>query len=71
MQTKLLIWELGKDFQRILKKQDDMRRAYQNDKIEFYIGDVRDPRSLKEGMYGVDYIFRAAALKFRPVNFPS
>jgi Predicted nucleoside-diphosphate sugar epimerases len=48
------------------KKQDDMRRAYQNDKIKFYIGDVRDLASVKNAMVGVDYVFHAAALKQVP-----
>lgn len=53
-------------FSRDEKKQDDMRRMYQNDKIKFYIGDVREPHSLKDAMYGVDYVFHAAALKQVP-----
>ena len=53
-------------FSRDEKKQDDMRRHYQNDKIQFHIGDVRDFRSIKNAMYGVDYIFHAAALKQVP-----
>lgn len=53
-------------FSRDEKKQDDMRRYYQNDKIKYYIGDVRDPGSLKNAMYNVDYIFHAAALKQVP-----
>ena len=53
-------------FSRDEKKQDDMRRKYQNDKIQFHIGDVRDFRSIKNAMYGVDYIFHAAALKQVP-----
>ena len=53
-------------FSRDEKKQDDMRRKYQNDKIQFHIGDVRDFRSVKNAMYGVDYIFHAAALKQVP-----
>ncbi|CRK80173.1 polysaccharide biosynthesis protein [Neobacillus massiliamazoniensis] len=48
------------------KKQDDMRRHYQNDKIKYYIGDVRDLSSLKNAMHDVDYIFHAAALKQVP-----
>ena len=48
------------------KKQDDMRRHYQNDKIQYYIGDVRDPAGVKNAMYGVNYIFHAAALKQVP-----
>jgi UDP-glucose 4-epimerase len=53
-------------FSRDEKKQDDMRHQYQNDKIKFYIGDVRDLASVKNAMHGVDYIFHAAALKQVP-----
>lgn len=53
-------------FSRDEKKQDDMRRLYRNDKIKYYIGDVRDLTSVKNAMYGVDYIFHAAALKQVP-----
>jgi UDP-glucose 4-epimerase len=53
-------------FSRDEKKQDDMRHKYQNDKIKFYIGDVRDLASVKNAMHGVDYIFHAAALKQVP-----
>ncbi|PZX05942.1 UDP-glucose 4-epimerase [Psychrobacillus insolitus] len=53
-------------FSRDEKKQDDMRRHYQNDKIKYYIGDVRDIGSLKNAMHDVDYIFHAAALKQVP-----
>jgi UDP-glucose 4-epimerase len=53
-------------FSRDEKKQDDMRRYYQNDKIQYYIGDVRDLQSIKNVMHGVDYIFHAAALKQVP-----
>lgn len=53
-------------FSRDEKKQDDMRRQYRNDKIKFYIGDVRDLASVKNAMHGVDYIFHAAALKQVP-----
>src|SRR5690554_5329016 len=53
-------------FSRDEKKQDDMRRYYQNEKIKYYIGDVRDIASLKNAMHGVDYIFHAAALKQVP-----
>lgn len=48
------------------KKQDDMRKEYNNDKIKFYIGDVRDLASVRNAMHGVDYIFHAAALKQVP-----
>ena len=59
-------------FSRDEKKQDDMRHEYQAkmpevaDKIKFYIGDVRDLNSVRGAMYGVDYIFHAAALKQVP-----
>lgn len=53
-------------FSRDEKKQDDMRHLYNNDKIKYYIGDVRDLQSLKNAMHGVDYIFHAAALKQVP-----
>jgi UDP-N-acetylglucosamine 4,6-dehydratase len=53
-------------FSRDEKKQDDMRRFYKNDKLKFYIGDVRDLQSVKNALYGVDYIFHAAALKQVP-----
>ncbi|MEK5418895.1 polysaccharide biosynthesis protein [Paenibacillus sp. FSL L8-0708] len=53
-------------FSRDEKKQDDMRHYYQNDKIKFYIGDVRDIASVKNAMHNVDYIFHAAALKQVP-----
>lgn len=53
-------------FSRDEKKQDDMRRLYNNNKIKFYIGDVRDLASVKNAMHGVDYIFHAAALKQVP-----
>ncbi|MDO5573180.1 MAG: nucleoside-diphosphate sugar epimerase/dehydratase [bacterium] len=53
-------------FSRDEKKQDDMRHEYQNDKIKYYIGNVRDLQSVKDAMHGVDYIFHAAALKQVP-----
>lgn len=53
-------------FSRDEKKQDDMRRKYGNDKIKFYIGDVRDLSSVNNVMKGVDYVFQAAALKQVP-----
>mgnify|MGYP000870033636 CR=1 FL=1 len=53
-------------FSRDEKKQDDMRKHYKNDKLKFYIGDVRDIQSVKNSMHGVDYIFHAAALKQVP-----
>ena len=53
-------------FSRDEKKQDDMRRLYRNEKIKYYIGDVRDIVSVKNAMHGVDYLFHAAALKQVP-----
>ena len=59
-------------FSRDEKKQDDMRHEFQAkmpevaDKIKFYIGDVRELSSVKGAMYGVDYVFHAAALKQVP-----
>jgi len=53
-------------FSRDEKKQDDMRHALQNPKVKFYIGDVRNKRSVDNAMRGVDYIFHAAALKQVP-----
>ncbi len=53
-------------FSRDEKKQDDMRRKYQNDKIKYFIGDVRSENSLNQAIVGVDYIFHAAALKQVP-----
>ena len=53
-------------FSRDEKKQDDMRNLYKNDKIKYYIGDVRDFSSVEPATRGVDYIFHAAALKQVP-----
>jgi UDP-N-acetylglucosamine 4,6-dehydratase len=53
-------------FSRDEKKQDDMRRRYNNSKLKFYIGDVRDLNSLDRAMHGVDLVFHAAALKQVP-----
>ncbi len=53
-------------FSRDEKKQDDMRHHYQNPKIKFYIGDVRNRKSVDMAMNGVDYVFHAAALKQVP-----
>lgn len=53
-------------FSRDEKKQDDMRHHYKNDKIKFYIGDVRDYDSIRMATRGVDFIFSAAALKQVP-----
>lgn len=53
-------------FSRDEKKQDDMRHRLQNPKVKFYIGNVRDQRSIDNAMRGVDYVFSAAALKQVP-----
>lgn len=53
-------------FSRDEKKQDDMRNLYKNDKIKYYICDVRDFASVEPATRGVDYIFHAAALKQVP-----
>lgn len=53
-------------FSRDEKKQDDMRKLYNNEKLKFYIGDVRDIASVKYAMNEVDYVFHAAALKQVP-----
>lgn len=53
-------------FSRDEKKQDDMRKHYNNSKLKFYIGDVRDENSIADAMRGVDYVFHAAALKQVP-----
>lgn len=53
-------------FSRDEKKQEDMRIALANDKVKFYIGDVRDWDSVSQAMIGVDYVFHAAALKQVP-----
>jgi len=53
-------------FSRDEKKQDDMRKKYCNDKLKFYIGDVRDYQSVLSTVRGVDFIFHAAALKQVP-----
>lgn len=53
-------------FSRDELKQDDMRKKYNNDKLKFYLGDVRDINSLNETIKGVDFIFHAAALKQVP-----
>ena len=53
-------------FSRDEKKQEDMRIALNNDKLKFYIGDVRDYDSVCQAMKGVDYVFHAAALKQVP-----
>jgi UDP-N-acetylglucosamine 4,6-dehydratase len=53
-------------FSRDEKKQEDMRIALKNDKVKFYIGDVREPSSIAQAMRGVDLVFHAAALKQVP-----
>ncbi len=53
-------------FSRDEKKQEDMRKEYNNEKIKFYIGDVRDVNSLDDALEGVDFVFHAAALKQVP-----
>lgn len=53
-------------FSRDEKKQDDMRKRYNSAKLKFYIGDVRDQRSVAAAIRGVDYVFHAAALKQVP-----
>jgi len=53
-------------FSRDEKKQDDLRKHFNNDKLKFYIGDVRDERSVANAMRGVSYVFHAAALKQVP-----
>lgn len=53
-------------FSRDEKKQDDMRTRLNNEKLKFYIGDVRDYNSIEKAMRGVDYVFHAAALKQVP-----
>jgi len=67
--NRFLDTELFKEiriFSRDEKKQDDMRHALQNPKVKFYIGDVRDKRSVDGAMIDVDYVFHAAALKQVP-----
>ena len=53
-------------FSRDEKKQDDLRKVYNSDKLKFHIGDVRDPAAVMNVMRGVDYLFHAAALKQVP-----
>ncbi len=53
-------------FSRDEKKQDDMRKALRNDRVSFFLGDVRDQESVSVAMPGVDYVFHAAALKQVP-----
>jgi UDP-N-acetylglucosamine 4,6-dehydratase/5-epimerase len=68
MTTKLLKM-LPKEiriFSRDEKKQDDMRKNFKDNKIKFFIGDIRDQKSVEQAVIGVDYIFHAAALKQVP-----
>ena len=53
-------------FSRDEKKQEDMRLALKNDRVKFYIGDVRDYASVQDALFGVNYVFHAAALKQVP-----
>ncbi len=53
-------------FSRDEKKQEDMRIAFRNDRLKFYIGDVREYDSVHDALRGVDYVFHAAALKQVP-----
>ena len=53
-------------FSRDEKKQEDQRLSYRDPRLRYYIGDVRDPRSITNATKGVDYIFHAAALKQVP-----
>ena len=53
-------------FSRDELKQDDMRKRYNQTKLKFYIGDVRDTNSIDDAMRGVDFVFHAAALKQVP-----
>ena len=62
---KLKIKEI-RIFSRDEKKQDDMRRKLKDNRLKFYIGDIRNERSIKNAVKGVDYIFHAAALKQVP-----
>lgn len=66
--NRFLLTDIGeiRIFSRDEKKQDDMRHQYNSEKIKYHIGDVRDLASIKNAMYGVDYIFHAAALKQVP-----
>ena len=53
-------------FSRDEKKQDDLRKFYKNPKLKFFIGDVRDYKSIRSAMRNVDFVFHAAALKQVP-----
>ena len=63
---KSKLFEEIRIFSRDEKKQDDLRKKIQNPKVKFYIGDVRDFKSVQKAIMGVDYIFHAAALKQVP-----
>ena len=58
-------------FSRDEKKQDDMRNTYSNEKLKFYIGNVRDYDSIYSALYGVDYVFHAAASHVSGLPLPS
>ena len=66
--NKFLMSEIAqiRIFSRDEKKQEDMRRKFNNARLKFYIGDVRDPQSVVDAVRGVDYIFHAAAFKQVP-----
>ena len=67
--TKIFVQKNIKEvriFSRDEKKQDDMRKKFQNKKIKFYLGDVRDPASIDQALRGVNIVFHAAALKQVP-----
>ncbi len=68
MLKRLLDTNIGeiRIFSRDEKKQDDMRRQYRDPRLKYFIGDVRDVLSVRNAMYGVDYVFHAAALKQVP-----
>lgn len=65
---RFLVTDIGeiRIFSRDEKKQDDMRRTLRNERVKFFIGDVRDYSSIAAVMHGVDYVFHAAALKQVP-----
>lgn len=66
LSTEKKLFDEIRIFSRDEKKQDEMRREYNSAKLNFFIGDIRDPGSLEIPMAGVDYIFHAAALKQVP-----
>ena len=57
-----------KVFSRDEKKQEEMRLSFNNEKLKFHIGDVRDYKSLIDALEGVDYVFHAAALKLSLIH---